>query len=260
MPVGYVGVMTDLLLRALGWRSLLIHGDPCVFDRWRWLRAHLRGGAMRTLDAGCGNGAFSIYAARLGNEVVAASFSPSEVHSARRRVERLGVRGISFQTLDLREIESRRADLGRFDQIICLETIEHMDDDAGLVRSLANLLEPGGRLLLSTPFDGHQPLYSEERHPSAIADGSHVRYGYSPMRLRQLVGDADLDVQSEGFISGVVSQKVTNLLRRLTRRLGRPAAWLIVLPLRPLAVVDRPLTRLLGFPRLSVAVCAVKRS
>jgi hypothetical protein len=80
------------------------------------------------------------------------------------------------------------------------------------------------------------------------------------MRLRQLVGDADLEVQSEGFISGVVSQKVTNLLRRLTRRLGRPAAWVIVLPLRPLALLDRPLTRVLGFPRLSVAVCAVKRS
>jgi hypothetical protein len=80
------------------------------------------------------------------------------------------------------------------------------------------------------------------------------------MRLRELVGAADLDVQSEGFISGVVSQKVTNLMRRLTRRIGRPASWLIVLPLRPLALLDRPLTRLLGFPCLSVAVCAVKRS
>jgi SAM-dependent methyltransferase len=252
--------MPDLLLRALGWRSLLIHGDPCVVDRWWWLRAHLRSGAMRTLDAGCGNGAFSIYAARLGNEVVAASFSPSEIQSARRRAELLGVRGISFEALDLREIDSRRAELGSFDHIICLETIEHMNDDAAVVRSLASLLEPGGRLLLSAPFEGHRPLYSEERHPSATEDGSHVRYGYSLMRLRQLVGEAELEVQSEGFISGVVSQKVTNLLRRLTRRLGRPAAWLMVLPLRPLTLLDRPLTRLLRFPRLSVAVCAVKRS
>jgi SAM-dependent methyltransferase len=252
--------VADLLLRALGWRSLLIHGDPCVLDRWRWLRTHLRGGALRTLDAGCGNGVFSIYAARQGNEVLAASFSPSELDSARRRADLLGVRGISFQTLDLREIEDRRGELGRFDQIICLETLEHMDDDAGLVKSLAALLEPGGRLLISTPFDGHRPLYSEVSDPSGAEDGSHVRYGYSLVRLRALVDEADLQVQSEGFISGVVSQKVTNLLRRLSRRLGRPAAWLIVLPLRPLVLLDRPLTRVLGFPRLSVAVCAAKRT
>jgi 2-polyprenyl-6-hydroxyphenyl methylase/3-demethylubiquinone-9 3-methyltransferase len=255
-----LGGVSDLLLRALGWRSLLLHGDPCVVDRWLWLRAHLRRGPLRTFDAGCGNGAFSIYAARLGNDVVAASFSPYEIQSARRRANLLGVPGIRFEALDLREIDDHRAELGRFDQIICLETIEHMDDDGGLVRALANLLEPGGRLLLSTPFDGHRPLYSEERHPSASEDGSHVRYGYSPSRLRALVQDAELEVHSEGFVSGVVSQKLTNLLRRLTRRVGRPAAWLIVLPLRPLAVLDGPLTRVLRFPRLSVAVCAVKRA
>jgi SAM-dependent methyltransferase len=251
--------MPDLLLRALGWRSLLLHGDPCVLDRWLWLRPHLRRGPARTFDAGCGNGAFSIYAARLGNEVLAASFSPAEVQSARRRADVLGVGGILFETLDLREIEDRRPELGRFDQIICLETIEHMDDDAALVSSLATMLQPGGRLFLSTPFDGHRPLYLEDRHPSAVEDGAHVRYGYSAMRLRQIVEQANLDVRSEGFISGVVSQKVTNLFRRLTLRLGRPVAWVIVLPLRPLALLDRPLTRLLGYPRLSVAVCAVKR-
>ncbi|HWX74799.1 MAG TPA: methyltransferase domain-containing protein, partial [Solirubrobacteraceae bacterium] len=184
--------MNDLLLRALGWRSLLIHGDPCVLDRWRWLRANLRRGEVRTLDAGCGNGVFSIYAARQGNEVLAASFSASELDSARRRANLLGVDGIDFRVLDLRELEERRAELGRFDQIICLETIEHMDDDAGLVRSLADLLEPGGRLLLSTPFDGHHPLYTEELNPSATEDGSHVRYGYSPEQLRELVDGAGL--------------------------------------------------------------------
>jgi SAM-dependent methyltransferase len=256
--VGYVGAVSDLLLRALGWRSLLLHGDPCVLDRWLWLRAHLRGGAARTLDAGCGNGAFSIYAARLGNEVVAASFSPSELERAQRRAARLGLNGIQFQTIDLREIENHSAALGRFDQIICLETIEHMRDDASLVKSLAGLLEPGGRLLVSAPSAEHRPLYSEQLDPGAAEDGSHVRYGYSQAQLRGLLTNAGLDLQSEASISGVVSQKVTSLMRRLTRRLGRPAAWLIVLPLRPLAALDKPLTKLLGFPDLSVAACAVK--
>ena len=86
------------MLRVLGWRALLIHGDPCVLDRWLWLRAHLRGGNARTFDAGAGNGGFSIYAARAGNDVVAASFSERELESVRHRADQLGVLGIERAT------------------------------------------------------------------------------------------------------------------------------------------------------------------
>jgi SAM-dependent methyltransferase len=248
------------MLRVLGWRSLLIHGDPCVLDRWLWLRRHLRKGPARTFDAGCGNGGFSIYSARAGNTVAAASFSEREQEDARRRAEVLGVTGIDFRILDLREIEAHRDSFGSFDQIICFETIEHVNDDEGLIRSLAGMLAPGGRLLLSTPFDGHHPLYSEERIPSPVEDGSHVRYGYSQERLRQIVRDAGLEVVDEGFISGVVSQKLTDLMRRLTERIGVPAAWALLLALRPLVILDAPLSRVLRYPYLSVALCGVKRA
>lgn len=246
------------MLRLFGWRPLLVTGDPCVLDRWLWLRGRLLRGAQRTFDAGCGNGAFSIYAASAGNEVLAASFSEREQQDARRRAAVVGVDGIDFRVLDLRELERHRAQLGDFDQIVCLETVEHVLDDEGLVRSLAHMLRPGGRLLLTAPFDGHRPLFTEDPAPSPVEDGLHVRYGYSQARLRELAQDAGLRVAGEGFVSGVVSQRVTNLMRRLTQRLGRPAAWLIVLPLRALVLVDRPLTRLLGYPYLSVALCAVK--
>lgn len=255
----YVSPMPDTMLEAFGWRPLLIHGDPCVLDRWLWLRRHLRGGAARTFDAGCGNGGFSIYAARAGNRVVAASFSPKEQEDARRRATIVGASGIDFRTLDLREIEEHRDSLGSFDQIICFETIEHVSDDEQLVRSLAEMLEPGGRLLLTTPFDGHRPLYTEERHPSATEDGSHVRYGYSQERLRQIAENAGLQVADESFISGFVSQKLTDLMRRASSLIGRPAAWVLTLPLRPLVILDAPLSRMLRYPYLSVALVGVKR-
>lgn len=251
--------MPDVLLRVFGWRFLLITGDPCVLDRWLWLRRLLRRGSVRTFDAGCGNGGFSIFAARAGNQVVAASFLSSEQESARKRAAMLGVTGIDFRIIDLREIEDHRDGLGMFDQIMCLETIEHVSNDEGLVKSLAAMLKPGGQILLSTPFDAHHPLYTEEREPSPVEDGSHVRYGYSQERLRQIVNAADLDVASETFISGVVSQRLTDLMRRLSARIGLLPAWVILLPLRALVVFDAPLSRVLRYPHLSVALCAVKR-
>jgi cyclopropane fatty-acyl-phospholipid synthase-like methyltransferase len=216
---------------------------------------------MRTFDAGCGNGGFSIYAARMGNEVAAASFQSSEQESARRRAELLGVDGIDFRVIDLRDLNDHRDALGTFDQIICLETIEHISDDEGVVRSLATILAPGGRIMLSTPFDRHRPLYTEDPHPSPVEDGSHVRYGYSQQRLREIVENAGLEVEagSESFISGVVSQKLTDLMRRLSARIGLFPAWLTVLPLRVLVVFDAPLSRALRYPHLSVALCATKR-
>jgi SAM-dependent methyltransferase len=251
--------MLDRMLRFFGWRFLLITGDPCVLDRWLWLRRHLRGGKLRTFDAGCGNGGFSIFAARIGNAVVAASFMSSDQESARSRAAILGVTGIDFRVIDLRELDDHRNALGSFEQIICLETIEHVSDDQGLVSRLALMLKPGGRILLSTPFDRHRHLYTEDPHPSPVEDGSHVRYGYSQERLRQIIAAADLDLESESFISGVVSQKLTNLMRKLSARLGLFPAWVIVLPLRALVLLDAPLSRLLNYPYLSVSVCAVKR-
>ncbi len=250
--------MLDALLRIFGWRFLLITGDPSVLDRWMWVRKHLRRGPVRTFDAGCGNGVFSIYAASTGNGVVAASFSPGEQESARERARKLGVTGIDFRQIDLRELPEHRDELGAFDQIICLETIEHVRDDQALLSALAAMLEPGGRILLSTPNAAHRPLYTEDPDPSPEEDGSHVRYGYSPERLAQLAAAAGLDVREEALISGVVSQKLTDLMRRLGLRLGLLRAWLIVLPLRPLVILDVPLSTLLGYPYLSVALWAVK--
>jgi SAM-dependent methyltransferase len=251
--------MPDTLLRVFGWRFLLITGDPCVLDRWLWLRTHLRRGSVRTFDAGCGNGGFSIFSARIGNEVVAASFSLEDQEGARRRAEMLGIKGIDFRVIDLRQIDDFRATLGLFDQVICMETIEHVTNDDKLVNSLAAMLKPGGQILLSTPYDKHRPLFTEEREPSSVEDGSHVRYGYSRERLRELVGSAGLEVSSEGFISGVVSQKLTDLMRRLSARLGLMPAWLVVLPLRLLVILDAPLSTVSRYPHLSVALSVVKR-
>lgn len=250
--------MLDAVLRIFGWRFLLITGDPCVLDRWLWVRKRLQGGGLRTFDAGSGNGAFSIFAASIGNRVVAASFSQSEQQSGRHRAEVLGARNIDFRVIDLRELGDMNGELGTFDQIVCLETIEHIGDDEGLIDALAALLHPGGRILLSTPYDRHRPLYTEDPSPSPVEDGSHVCYGYSQERLGKLIVGAGLEVGEEDFVSGVVSQKLTDLMRWLGVHIGLPVAWIVVLPLRGLVVFDRPLSRLLRYPYLSVALCAVK--
>ncbi len=248
----------DVLLRICGWRLLFIQGDTAVLDRWLWVRRRLREGAVRTFDAGCGNGGFSIYAASRGNSVLAASFSAEEQDTARGRAAALGIEGVDFRLLDLRELEQARDSLGTFGQVLCLEVVEHLLDDGALLASLAQMLEPGGQLLLTTPFAGHRPLYTEDPVPSGVEDGSHVRYGYTQEQIARLAEGAGLAVVEQSFVTGVVSQRLIDLMRRLTERFGLLPAWLAVLPLRPLVVLDRPLSAILGYPYLCVALRAVR--
>jgi SAM-dependent methyltransferase len=245
--------MSDLLIRALGWRATMFHGDPCVVDRWAFAGRHVRSGPARTLDAGAGNGGFALMAASRGNEVLGLSFNLAEMSDAERRAALAGLSGLSFRVGDLRELPSFSEQLGSFDQILCLEVIEHLQDDALLIQRLAGLLRPGGRLIISTPSADHHPQVGERLSPTE--DGGHVRWGYHPEQLAEIVREAGLTLVEQGAVSGFVTQQLTNLMR-LGGRVHKLFGWAIVLPLRPLQLLDRPITRLLRWPYLCVTAVA----
>ena len=248
--------MSDALVRVVGWPATILHGDPAVYDRWRWVRDTLAPGPVRTLDAGCGSGAFSLYAARRGNRVLGLSFDRENHDKACRRAAMLKLENVEFRVGDLRRLDQFGAELGTFDQILCLETIEHILDDQKLVTDLAARLNPGGRLLMTTPYKHYKPLLGDRL--SEAEDGGHVRYGYTRAELEALFTAAGLELQSEQYLSGWVTQRLINTFRRLGR-ISSPLAWACTLPLRAGQVLDRALTNALAYPYLSVAVVGVKR-
>lgn len=249
--------MRNLLVRLIGWPATVLHGDPCLFDRWLWLRRHLRRGKLHTLDAGSGSGVFTTYAAKLGNEAIGISFDARNNRLARSRSRILGLSNVRFVDGDLRELDAVLGDWPKFDQIICLETLEHLADDHKLIADLANRLAPDGQLLLTTPFKFHRPMFGDTI--SIQEDGGHVRWGYTHAELSDLARQCGLEVVSQEFLSGVVSQKSTNVMRRLDAVIPL-LGWMASLPLRWLCVIDRPITRLTRYPYLCVAVAVRKRS
>jgi SAM-dependent methyltransferase len=60
--------------------------------------------------------------------------------------------------LDVRHLDVTRAEdfeplKGQYDTVLCVNMLEHVDDDAGALRSIRSVLEPGGRLVLLVPQD-----------------------------------------------------------------------------------------------------------
>lgn len=246
----------DPLLGRLGWKAVLLYADPCTYDRWRWVQRFAEPGPARTLDAGSGNGAFAMFAASIGNRATALSYSADDQARAERRARAAGLHDIAFPVGDLRELDRLAAGLGQFDQVFCLEVIEHILDDRKLLRDLAGVIRPGGRLLLTTPAKGHRPFVGETI--SAIEDGHHVRVGYEPAELEALLSEAGFGGVTHHRISGIVSQAGFNVMYRLNPVVPH-LGWAVSLPLRLLRPLDGPLTRLTRYPHLSAGVVAVRR-
>jgi 2-polyprenyl-3-methyl-5-hydroxy-6-metoxy-1,4-benzoquinol methylase len=245
----------DPMVGLLGWRAVLLYGDPCAFDRWLWVRRRAESGDVATLDAGTGNGAFAMYAASRGNDVVAVSDFPASLEKGERRARSMGLDRVRFRLIDLRELDRFADELGSYDQSFCLEVIEHIVDDRKLLRDLASVIRPGGRLLITTPYLHHIPYHDEL--VTDAEDGGHVRTGYTHEELGRLLTEAGFRVTEQTSLSGIVSQTLNNLMQR-GNRIHPHLGWALTLPLRLLRPLDGPLTRLSRRPYLSIALEAVR--
>lgn len=252
---------TSLLVRILGFPATLIHGDTLVLDRWRWLKRRLprTRNAERVIDVGCGTGAFSIGAARRGYAALGLSWDERNQRVAAERAALCGVRTATFEVLDVRHLDTRRDLVGQYDVAICCENIEHVLDDRKLLRDVAACLKPGGRLLLTTPYLFYRPMSAGELGPFlAVENGDHVRRGYSAAMLEELCAHAGLVPERISFCSGLISQKVTALMRAVSR-VNAGVAWLATFPLRVLPLFgDRLVSRLFGWPSFSICLEAYK--
>lgn len=252
--------MPPRLFQKLGHLASLHTWDSMVSDRWRWLHGHLpytRAGE-RLLDVGCGSGAFTIGAALQGYDALGLTWDEAMQERAEERARRLGV-DAKFRVLDVRALDAALDLKGKFAVAVLCEVIEHVLDDRRLLRAAVDCLEPGGRVLLTTPNLEYRPLVPEHAGPfSSVENGEHVRRGYTRSHLVELCEQAGLRIEEIASCSGILSQKaswVTYTAGRVNSQLARALST----PLHPfVAAFDGAATRLLGWPPYSLCVSAVK--
>ena len=108
-------------------------------------RTALRDAAV--LDVGCGGGLLSEALAREGANVTAIDLAPDLLAVARLHLHE------SELTVDYRQVsvEDLAAEMpGTFAAITCMEMLEHVPDPSSVIAACARLLQPGGRLFVST--------------------------------------------------------------------------------------------------------------
>ncbi len=101
---------------------------------------------LRILDIGCGGGVLSEPLARLGAEVVGADPSVANIAAAKLHAADAGL------AIDYRETTAEAlADAGEhFDVVLAMEVVEHVADLTLFVQRLAEMVKPGGLMIVAT--------------------------------------------------------------------------------------------------------------
>ncbi len=101
---------------------------------------------LSVLDIGCGGGLISEPLARLGAAVTAIDPAEENIAVARQHAAPQGLE-IDYKACLAEDlIEAGRT----FDAVVCLEVLEHVPNQAAFLKMCAELVKPGGLLLLST--------------------------------------------------------------------------------------------------------------
>ena len=90
---------------------------------------------------------------------------------------------------------------GKFDAVICIHVLEHVEDDIMAIEELARVLKPGGWAFISVPIRLDQNTYEDpsivlpEKRREAFGEESHFRfYGIDLIdRLKKGGFDVKLD-------------------------------------------------------------------
>lgn len=200
-------------LTPLEQQQLHVAPSPTFWHRVRFelVEAHLRTRpTTAVLDVGAGSGLLGDHLRHTG---VRYRFSEASSTLAAGLVARFGADAVD----DGDEITSDVV-------VTLLDVVEHVEDDAALVRSLAARMRPGADLVVTVP--ALQWLFS-----SWDTDLGHHRR-YSRRRLVDLVGNQGFDVVEAGYL---FPELVPPALLRKLRRSGSGDAEFPSLP----ALVDR---------------------
>jgi 2-polyprenyl-3-methyl-5-hydroxy-6-metoxy-1,4-benzoquinol methylase len=152
----------------------------------RYVKFFVEARSKRVVDLGCGRGLFLGLLRDAGIDPVGVDGSAEVVEVCKKAgfndTRRMDV--LSF----LREATSRGE---TFDGVFCSHVIEHLDSESAveLIRGIANILAPGGRLVLATPNIAHPEVSSN----IFWLDLTHVR-PYPRMLLEAMVAEVGLSV------------------------------------------------------------------
>jgi SAM-dependent methyltransferase len=170
---------------------------------------------LRCLDLGSDNGVVSLMLRKRGGSWASGDLTQEAVASIRSLVED-DVHLVAGDRLPFPD--------AAFDRVVVVDMLEHVPDESAFARELARVTKPGGRLVLNTPHLKRTLLRRLRRALGQTdAKHGHLRPGYTPERLRELLAPA-FELESHRTYSRFFSEAVDTALNWGVERLGKASS------------------------------------
>ncbi|WP_447035914.1 class I SAM-dependent methyltransferase [Streptomyces sp. DSM 118878] len=109
----------------------------------------------RILEVGPGHGLFLALAARHATQALTGwDISPGSLQYTRRNLAEMGVSGVDLALHDIQD--GVLGNVG-FDRVVASELLEHVDNPAEVLRSLAGVMRPGAEIFINVPVNSPAP-------------------------------------------------------------------------------------------------------
>ncbi len=143
---------------------------------------------LSLLDAGCEQGALSLYLAKRHPRwrITAVDINEDALAIARRRAEEQRAENVTFGRVDVTSDQPDR----EYDAVAAMECLAEIPDDDAAISFMSTALRPGGLLALHVPARGWVPVLRGS--PSTWSN--EVRHGYGVDELAAKLRTAGLEV------------------------------------------------------------------
>lgn len=111
------------------------------------IEIYLRRKGLNILDIGCGSGTLSFYLSKNRNYVTGIDISKSAIDCCKKNSKMLGLKNIYFEVFNFPQEYPKK----KYDIVILVEVIEHLNNIQKAFKTIFNLLNNDGILILSTP-------------------------------------------------------------------------------------------------------------
>ncbi len=191
----------------------------------KWSKGQCHG--LKILDAGSGFGQYSYYLSglKIKPQITSVDVKEEQIEDCNAFFKRIGRNNVQFQVGDLTTYTLDNA----YDFILCVDVMEHIEEDVQVFINFYKSLKSGATLLVSTPSDqGGSDVHDHEEH-SFI--GEHVRDGYSIADITEKLnkaGFSKIDASYAYGTPGKISWRLS--MKYPIQMLGVSKLFFILLP------------------------------
>ena len=167
----YFGTVASNMIKLTGKYQTTIHPKHLIIFEKPWYMKYIKSG-QNVLDIGCYKGNHVFRCAGICSSVVGMDYSYNAIKAAREIAKSRGIKNVQFICRDIENGLGMNEE--KFDAVLFLDVIEHIDNRNGVLKDIKKVLKPGGIMLISAPnIDTSWKNLQKKVGLSPYADSDH---------------------------------------------------------------------------------------